>query len=934
MSILSSKIASALSVSSTTVLAVCFALLQTVAFAQSGWHQETLPELEPGSTFNLNDIKAITAGNVWIAGGILPSGEAAVIKTIDGTNWALIFRKGSDADPFASMGEFGRLSVVDADYAWVGSINGFTAFSINGGSAWSREASGCPSSTLGGPPMHVYGVKAVDASNVWMAGWISDQLSGAIFHRPYSGNCDDWAYYPYRLEYQTGYSNMYAMDAADAGNAWAVYSGNSQGILRTTNGGDSWQSFASPAGALRDVVAISANIAWAVGVGGNIAKTTDGGATWQVQSSGTAATLNKIAATSAYVAWAVGDSGTIAKTTDGGNTWHLQVSGTAEDLTRITAADANTAWAVGYNQTLLHVTDGGQNQEFAAPILEAYVDPVAGSAAGGSQIFLYGANFLPGIKVNVGGTPATSVEYWNAHELRIHTPPHAPGIVDIEVRNADGQKAKLPSAFAYGDTDPIIKALIPWQAVVNGSNTTLYVYGAALSSSSVINFNGAPLSTGYYDLGNNYAELSTTIPSSSLTSAGTVSVTVSDGGKTSNSLPFGINYGLTNFSRPSPFPGTRIVPVQTLQGPAQVQFNDLNTDGYLRVQVTPYSPMGLPPGGLSLMHHHYFDVLPPPSSIGYTTAQVCLPYSHSDLAADRLLEGQLKLLFSTDDNRYPWTDITDSLDTSSNVICGTVTRSNLLQSTDFALGGTPIPGLPVSDFDGDGKADITVSRPDNGIWYILSSSEPGTYTGTPWGITNDIPASADYDGDGKADIAVWRPDNGFWYILPSASPGTYTGIQWGTTNDIPAPGDFDGDGKTDIAVFRPDNGFWYVLPSASPGTYTGIQWGIANDIPVPGDFDGDGKTDIAVWRPDNGFWYILPSASPGTYTGIQWGTTNDIPVPGDFDGDGKTDIAVFRPDNGFWYVLSSSQPGTYTGTQWGISTDLPISSAVGILLSQ
>ncbi len=216
------------------------------------------------------------------------------------------------------------------------------------------------------------------------------------------------------------------------------------------------------------------------------------------------------------------------------------------------------------------------------------------------------------------------------------------------------------------------------------------------------------------------------------------------------------------------------------------------------------------------------------------------------------------------------------------------------------------------DYDGDGRADVSVFRPSNSVWYLNRTTDGFSAVG--FGIPTDKPAPADFDGDGKTDIAVFR--NGTWYLLRSTKG--FAQIQFGAAGDIPVPADFDGDGTAELAVYR--GGVWYSLNLVTNQANV-VQFGIASDAPLIGDFDGDGKSDYAVYRPSNGVWYLLQSSNG--FTTIQFGISIDKPAPADFDGDGKTDAAVFR--NGIWYQLNSTSGVQIV--QFGTAGDKPTPNA-------
>ena len=133
-----------------------------------------------------------------------------------------------------------------------------------------------------------------------------------------------------------------------------------------------WET--QPSGTTRTLSSVSASDAThscAVGDGGTIVATTDGGETWSPQNSGTTADLNDVCfvgggggpdigkGIGVGRGWAVGDGGTILTTLNGGATWTRQTSGTSADLLAVTFTDTQRGYAVGGGGTILTTLNGG-----------------------------------------------------------------------------------------------------------------------------------------------------------------------------------------------------------------------------------------------------------------------------------------------------------------------------------------------------------------------------------------------------------------------------------------------------------------------------------------------------------------------------------------------------------------------------------------------
>ncbi len=353
---------------------------------------------ESGETVRMPDSSGISWKDVQFANlnvGYACAGQGFIFKTTDGgLSWEMV------ADTLNYKADLLDIAVVNENLVYVAGKDSTLLKTTDGGLTWTRSDFSFDGENLDGGLAFLNadtGVVAIDNSKLPMtwythdggATWNPVQIDfpqGTISYRFYDvaagGNntivvvgyhycifisTDGGMTYTQSGDYTSAYQRFVSADVVDDNTIFV--SGTKGHLVRTTNGGTSWDTLSVGSGQTTAFIDfVNANTGYVFLYYGQWFKTTDGGATFSplldwpnISFWGLALpTDNKIVLT----AWGGGE---LAMSEDGGMNWSYPLNlatGTPENLYECEFIDANTGIIAGGYGTMHKTTDGGHTFKF------------------------------------------------------------------------------------------------------------------------------------------------------------------------------------------------------------------------------------------------------------------------------------------------------------------------------------------------------------------------------------------------------------------------------------------------------------------------------------------------------------------------------------------------------------------------------------------
>lgn len=190
-----------------------------------------------------------------------------------------------------------------------------------------------------------------------------------------------------------GFERVFAVNGSDV---WAV--GNGGVVFRSSDGGDTWWTFSLGLATLRSLHGSGSTLV-IVGDGGTCYRSTDGGENFSQQTLAGGATLRAVQFANSAIGWIAGDGGVVLKTTNGGASWSSLFSSTLQNIHALNFIDANTGWYAG--GTVAYTTNGGTGW---TPVSTGISKLLLAIEVNGPEIYLSGVDATVAKSTNSGAS--------------------------------------------------------------------------------------------------------------------------------------------------------------------------------------------------------------------------------------------------------------------------------------------------------------------------------------------------------------------------------------------------------------------------------------------------------------------------------------------------------------------------------------------------